>query len=205
MEMKVDAKLIRAEREKRGWSQEHLANVADLGLRTIQRIEANGLASYESVSAIASVLGLSIAKLRSEDDENKSSSIALPHNAPVVERSKTSRSRELLPGIALAIGIIVSSLVAKRVPTYWWLAPLVLAFSIGATGALSKRLGLAGNSVVAAAVIFAFATLVGAAVLFQTNPPAGPMLIPLFGAMASVVFITKRPASCLGFRKKTNR
>ena len=33
MEMKVDATLIRSEREKRAWSQEHLAEVAGLGLR----------------------------------------------------------------------------------------------------------------------------------------------------------------------------
>jgi hypothetical protein len=44
MEMNVDRHLIRSERERRAWSHEHLAAVADLGLRTIQRIEATGLA-----------------------------------------------------------------------------------------------------------------------------------------------------------------
>ena len=64
MDMKVDSKLIRVEREKRGWSQEHLASVAGLSLRTIQRIENSGSASFESTTALASVLALEVADLR---------------------------------------------------------------------------------------------------------------------------------------------
>lgn len=37
MDVKVDSKLIRLEREKRAWTQEHLAKAAGLSLRTIQR------------------------------------------------------------------------------------------------------------------------------------------------------------------------
>jgi transcriptional regulator with XRE-family HTH domain len=66
MEMKVDRRLIRRARERRAWSQEHLAEVAGLGLRTIQRIEATGLASFESVKAIAAVLEMSASGLTSE-------------------------------------------------------------------------------------------------------------------------------------------
>jgi transcriptional regulator with XRE-family HTH domain len=64
MDMKVDSRLIRAEREKRGWSQEHLASVAGLSLRTIQRIENTGSASFESTTALASVLAIEVADLR---------------------------------------------------------------------------------------------------------------------------------------------
>jgi transcriptional regulator with XRE-family HTH domain len=63
MEMRVDAARIRAERTQRAWSQEHLANATDLGLRTIQRIEAAGSASNESVSAIASAFGVPVSSL----------------------------------------------------------------------------------------------------------------------------------------------
>ena len=64
MEMKVDSKLIRAEREKRGWSQEHLASVAGLSLRTIQRLEKAGTASFESATALASVLSVEVSDFR---------------------------------------------------------------------------------------------------------------------------------------------
>jgi len=64
MDMKVDSKRIRAERERRAWSQEHLATVSGLGLRTIQRIEKTGAASFESARALASVFEVDVASLR---------------------------------------------------------------------------------------------------------------------------------------------
>jgi transcriptional regulator with XRE-family HTH domain len=62
--MRIDSKRIRAERERRAWSQEHLATVSGLGLRTIQRIEKTGAASFESARALAAVLEVDVAQLR---------------------------------------------------------------------------------------------------------------------------------------------
>lgn len=73
MEMKVDTLLIRTEREKRAWSQNHLAKASGLGLRTIQRIESDGSASFESALAIASSLEVDVDQLRVG---NRQSSIA---------------------------------------------------------------------------------------------------------------------------------
>jgi transcriptional regulator with XRE-family HTH domain len=67
MDMKVDASVIRTERARRAWSQEHLAEVSCLSLRTIHRIEAAGAASNESVKALAAVLEIPITRLRTED------------------------------------------------------------------------------------------------------------------------------------------
>lgn len=64
MDMRVDSKLIRAERERRAWSQEQLARVSGLGLRTIQRIEKTGAASFESAKALAAVFSLDVADVR---------------------------------------------------------------------------------------------------------------------------------------------
>ena len=44
MDVQVDGDLIRSERERRAWSQEHLAGAAGIGVRTVQRIEATGIA-----------------------------------------------------------------------------------------------------------------------------------------------------------------
>src|SRR5688572_31426507 len=64
MDMKVDSSYIKAERARRAWSQEHLAEVTGLGLRTIQRIEKTGAASYESARSLAAVFGIDVAELR---------------------------------------------------------------------------------------------------------------------------------------------
>jgi transcriptional regulator with XRE-family HTH domain len=68
MEMQVDGRLIRFRRERRAWSQEHLATVAGLGLRTVQRIETTGLASYESIRAVAAVLEIPVSELTARGD-----------------------------------------------------------------------------------------------------------------------------------------
>ena len=60
--MQIDSDRIRSEREKRAWSQEHLAEVAGLALRTIQRVENTGAASYETAKAIAAVLELEVSE-----------------------------------------------------------------------------------------------------------------------------------------------
>jgi transcriptional regulator with XRE-family HTH domain len=50
-------------REERAWSQEHLASVAGLSARTVQRLEAEGNASLESKMAIAAAFGVEPARL----------------------------------------------------------------------------------------------------------------------------------------------
>lgn len=56
--MMINAELIREHRTKRGWTQQQMAEVADLSLRTVQRIENQGVASNESVSSLSAVLEL---------------------------------------------------------------------------------------------------------------------------------------------------
>ncbi|HEX7235988.1 MAG TPA: helix-turn-helix transcriptional regulator [Gammaproteobacteria bacterium] len=67
MDMKVDSSYIKAQRARRAWSQEHLAEVSGLGLRTIQRIEKTGAASYESARSLAAVFEIDVAELRVAD------------------------------------------------------------------------------------------------------------------------------------------
>ena len=55
MDMKAKSSLIRKYRTKRMWSQEQLATVCGLGLRTIQRIESRGSVSLETIKALAAV------------------------------------------------------------------------------------------------------------------------------------------------------
>jgi len=64
MDMQIDANRIRTERERRAWSQEHLAEVAGLSLRTVQRIESSGAASFETTRALAAVFEIDVATLR---------------------------------------------------------------------------------------------------------------------------------------------
>ena len=64
MDVQVNSNFIKAERDKRAWSQEQLAAAAGIGLRTIQRIESTGVASNETVMSLAAVFECSLDDLR---------------------------------------------------------------------------------------------------------------------------------------------
>jgi transcriptional regulator with XRE-family HTH domain len=63
MDMKINHKLLRRQREQRAWTQNQLAEVASLSVRTVQRIERNGIAAKESAMALASALDMDLADL----------------------------------------------------------------------------------------------------------------------------------------------
>ena len=76
MDVQVDRDLIRSEREKRAWSQEHLAGAAGIGARTLQRIEATGIASYESVRALSVALEIPVGELRADDASSRTTKMS---------------------------------------------------------------------------------------------------------------------------------
>lgn len=59
---------IRKLRFDRGWSQETLAELSGLSVRTVQRIERGGTASLETLGALAVAFDMDIAELTTEMD-----------------------------------------------------------------------------------------------------------------------------------------
>ena len=126
MDMRVDPKRIRAERERRAWSQEHLATVSGLGLRTIQRIEKTGAASFESVRALAAVLEISVAELRvvrddaraverESDDHSAGSDQVHPVSSDSRAKSRFRfRARPVIGGAAAALTAAGALFVATK-------------------------------------------------------------------------------------------
>lgn len=117
MEMKVDSMLIRSEREKRAWSQEHLAEVAGLGLRTVQRIESTGAAAYESARALAAVLEIDVARLRVVDKPATAPATGEPQIAAAPEPIAPPRHR-----------------LFKLRPAPLWIRPLYTVLALLAVG-----------------------------------------------------------------------
>ncbi len=58
-----DGDRIMALRMSKGWSQEQLAQMADLNARTIRRVEAGNSVSFEALRSIAGVFGLEVCEL----------------------------------------------------------------------------------------------------------------------------------------------
>lgn len=71
MKTKVNAQKIKEFREQRGWSQNQLADMANISLRTIQRMEKDGSCSIESVKSLAAVFEIDFKDLLLEEDSKK--------------------------------------------------------------------------------------------------------------------------------------
>ena len=69
MSFKADAAKIKRWREERHWSQEHLADVAGIGLRTLQRIENGESASPDSLKALAAAYNVDVMALAVDQSE----------------------------------------------------------------------------------------------------------------------------------------
>ncbi len=59
----VRAKFVRKAREERAWPQRQLAEVAGVNLRTIQRLEKDGTASFETLMGVAQAFGMDVKQL----------------------------------------------------------------------------------------------------------------------------------------------
>ena len=70
--MKINIELLKKLRKEKAWSQEELALVCGISLRTIQRIEKEGKASLESKKAIASAFEINVNEL---DFKQKTSAV----------------------------------------------------------------------------------------------------------------------------------
>jgi transcriptional regulator with XRE-family HTH domain len=177
VDMQIDSKRIRSEREKRAWSQEHLAKLTGLGLRTVQRIESTGLASYESVSAMAAVLEISVSELRVARP-------AMPVAAPLNRKSWT----RLIPAIAVAMAIIVGTAIAKHTSDSRWLVmvgPLLLAVVVVGADVLAFRLQGKKRGPSMPTLLLTTAVVGACAMVALGDPARVAMMLPLLGAVAA--------------------
>ena len=60
MDSRLNSETVKSLRLKKSWSQEHLASLSGISLRTMQRIENSGAASFESKLSISAALGVPI-------------------------------------------------------------------------------------------------------------------------------------------------
>lgn len=64
--MKISSSAIRRLRTERGWSQDQLAIVSGLSLRTIQRVEAEGIASLGTATSLAATYQVKLTELQED-------------------------------------------------------------------------------------------------------------------------------------------
>ena len=112
MEMKLKSKKIKELRAERLWSQEELAVASGLSLRTVQRIEKDGISSVESLKALASVLEVNVADIT------------------VNEKSADYRHRQIGWTILTAFAIVLFIDIYIPAPPYFSIVIILLAVAV---------------------------------------------------------------------------
>ncbi|MEL6827098.1 MAG: helix-turn-helix domain-containing protein [Pseudomonadota bacterium] len=123
MPFKADAEKIKRWREERHWSQEHLADLAGIGLRTVQRIENGEAASQESIMALAAAYNVDVLAL-SIDQEKEAAKIVAKQNAKARAGLRLSfwiHFASYLMGIVIFVGINIGTGSNTMLwPLIWW-------------------------------------------------------------------------------------
>lgn len=191
MEVKVDSNLIRAERENRGWSQSHLAEVAALSLRTIQRIEKTGSASFESLTALAAVFSVDVAALRAnESAPPRARAIRLSLELPM--RLALAVASGALCAIhlrwSLGGGWLAYGLLDFGMPGALFGAAVLCPYLRAGHGLIARALGLVGAS--ALSYFCAVTTALNADSWFAVAPVTAYLLASFIGV--TIVLVAAR-------------
>lgn len=100
--MEVNALKIKALRNERSWTQQHLADACGISLRTVQRVERYGNTSKETLMSLAAVFELAQSEL-----------VVVVEKVEVIDKVVTfdrQRERRLIV-VAMSLGIIIGALV----------------------------------------------------------------------------------------------
>jgi len=131
---------IKQLRISRAWSQEQLAELSSLSVRTVQRIENGEQASLETLGAIAAAFDIKVAELIApvDTDENGSPDLALDQHIEAARRQVRRESR-FYRGVIIYIIVNLALFVINRVsdPGYSW-----FYWPLGMWGALLLFRGL---------------------------------------------------------------
>lgn len=66
--MQLNPLRVKALRDQRSWTQHHLADACSVSIRTIQRVEKEGLASKETTMSLCAAFGVTQGKLITFDE-----------------------------------------------------------------------------------------------------------------------------------------
>ena len=124
--------LVHKLRLQRGWSQEQLAELSALSVRTIQRIEKGQSASAESLKALAAVFEVELSNLLPESGVQSNANQALsPEEALALRQVRRIRGFYLhLMQYAFVITILAIINLASY-PRYLWVVWVALGWGAG--------------------------------------------------------------------------
>ena len=140
--------LVQKLRLQRGWSQQQLAELSGLNVRTIQRIEKGQEPSVESLKSLAAVFNVDFSTLKEQGMDN-----VISESQSAEEILAFNQVRKLKGFyIHLAQYVLVIALLtvinALTTPNRWWVQWVIMGWGIGVFFhwlQISERFGLFGS------------------------------------------------------------
>lgn len=122
--------IVRKLRLKRAWSQEQLAQLSGLNIRTIQRIERGQKAGLESLKSLAAVFEVELNELLPEENMNSSDKVSEEENR-VIEHVKDIKGfySHLINYTVVVMGLFLINFLTS--PGYYWAWWAALGWGIG--------------------------------------------------------------------------
>ena len=141
--------LVQKLRLQRGWSQQQLAELSGLNVRTIQRIEKGQEPSVESLKSLAAVFNVEFSTLKEQGMDN-----AVSESQSAEEILAFNQVRKLKGFyIHLAQYVLVVALLAVinvlTTPNRWWVQWVIMGWGIGVFFhwlQISERFSLFGST-----------------------------------------------------------
>ena len=123
--------LVQKLRLQRGWSQQQLAELSGLNIRTIQRIEKGQEPSLESLKSLAAVFNVEFSTLKEQGMDN-----IISESQSAEEILAFNQVRKLKGFyIHLAQYVLVVALLAVinalTTPNHWWVQWVVMGWGVG--------------------------------------------------------------------------
>jgi len=140
--------LVQKLRLQRGWSQQQLAELSGLNIRTIQRIEKGQEPSLESLKSLAAVFNLDFSTLKEQGMDN-----VISESQSAEEILAFNQVRKLkdfyihLANYVLVIAVL-TVVNALTTPNRWWVQWVIIGWGIGVFShwlEISERFGLFGS------------------------------------------------------------
>ena len=123
--------LVQKLRLQRGWSQQQLAELSGLNVRTIQRIEKGQEPSVESLKSLAAVFNVEFSTLKEQGMDNV---ISETQSAEEILAFNQVRKLKGFYFHLVQYVLVVSLLTvinALTMPKYWWVQWVIMGWGVG--------------------------------------------------------------------------
>jgi transcriptional regulator with XRE-family HTH domain len=123
--------LVQKLRLQRGWSQQQLAELSGLNIRTIQRIEKGQEPSLESLKSLAAVFNLDFSTLKEQGMDNVISETQSAEEILAFKQVRKLKDFYIHLAQYVLVIAVLTVVNALTTPNHWWVQWVVMGWGVG--------------------------------------------------------------------------